>query len=205
MERHSDGREKQPAVRTGMEPSYVWHAGRLCMNVGHSREWIAKVAYRGKGRRHVVSMVLYPRHEGDLSFRNQIVDRNAGAFIQDFHPEDLGSRHGAVFVGGCQGDVEGKDLIRVPGCCQFGPAADRRNRHVIQLVDGATDGGAGVTNDGAVEQRGRILRVGVLELGTDFILIGNEQAAGLVEQVEQGVTIEVDPYREPAMPRLLRE
>ncbi len=44
-------------------------------------------------------MVLYPSHEGDLSFRNQIIDRNAGAFIQDFHPKDLGSRHGAIFVG----------------------------------------------------------------------------------------------------------
>ena len=36
---------------------------------------------------------------------------------------------------------------------------------------------------------------GFWELGTDFILIGHEQAARLVEQVEQGMTVEVDPYQ----------
>ena len=51
-------KKKVPAVRTMIEPSYVWHASPLRVNVGSGREWIAKVAFRGDGRRHVVSMVL---------------------------------------------------------------------------------------------------------------------------------------------------
>ena len=138
-------------------------------------------------------MIDDPRHKGGLGLGDGIVDRNAGSFIQDFHAEDLGSRHGAVFVGGRKRDVEGQDLIRVPGGGQLGPAADSRCVHLIQLVDGGADVRAGIADDRAVEQSGRIEGIGILELWANFVLIGDEQSARLVEQIKQGVTVEVDP------------
>ena len=67
--------------------------------------------------------------------------------------------------------------------------------YTVQLVDGGTDVRAGIANHRAVEQGCWIVGIRVLELGTNLVLIGYEQAAGFVEQVEQGMAIEVDPYQ----------
>jgi hypothetical protein len=65
-------------------------------------------------------------HRGDaagderrLHLAHRIVDRDAVAFVEDLHRIDLGGGSGAVLVGEGQGDVEGQDLIGVPGEGQF--------------------------------------------------------------------------------------
>ena len=59
-------------------------------------------------------------------FRDGVVHRDAGAFVQDLDAEDLAGGHGAVFIGTRQGDIEGQDLVGIAGCGQ-GP-------HVVQVL-----------------------------------------------------------------------
>lgn len=76
--------------------------------------------------------------------------------IEEPHPslrlsnaEDLGGRHGAVFVGVGDGDVEGQDLVGVPGISQFFAAADFRQGLVVDLVDGGADRGPDGADQGS--------------------------------------------------------
>jgi len=54
-------------------------------------------------------------HEGGLLFEHAVVDRKAEAFVQDFDAEEFRRGGGAVLVGHGAGDVEGQDLIGIPG------------------------------------------------------------------------------------------
>jgi hypothetical protein len=120
------------------------------------------------------------------------VDRGTPAFVEDFHAEDLGCSHCAVFVGAGDGDVEGQDLIGVPGISQFFVAADFAQAQVIDLIDGGADGRAGGADQaGGEDSLGAY--AGVLILRTDFILVGHELALGFLEEVQEAVTVEVDP------------
>lgn len=53
--------------------------------------------------------------EGRLLLDDGVVDRGAEAFVEDLDPEELGTGGGAVLVGAGDGDVEGQDLVGVPG------------------------------------------------------------------------------------------
>ena len=62
----------------------------------------------------------------------------------------------------------------------------------VELVDRVTDRETGVANDGGGEQSvgvGRVER----ELRTNLVNVGDVAALGLVEEVEQCVTVELDP------------
>jgi len=59
--------------------------------------------------------------EGGLLFRDRVVDGDAEAFVEDFDAEDLGGLGLALFVVGHQGDVEGQDLVGVPGGIALAP------------------------------------------------------------------------------------
>ena len=77
--------------------------------------------------------------EGCLHLGHGIVDRHAGAFVQDLDAEDLHGRGCALFVGAGQGDVERQDLVGVPGFGFFLHAADGRHDG-IHLIDGGAGG-----------------------------------------------------------------
>ena len=70
--------------------------------------------------------------EGGLSFRDRVVHRDAGTFIQDLDAEDLAAGHGAVFVGPGEGDVEGQDLVAIAGSGQ-GPQVVQIGYLLIQV------------------------------------------------------------------------
>ena len=53
--------------------------------------------------------------EGRLLLDDGVVDRGAEAFVEDLDAEQLGRGGGAVLVGAGDGDVEGQDLVGVPG------------------------------------------------------------------------------------------
>jgi hypothetical protein len=155
---------------------------------GRRQEW------GRRGRVGLVGLALAHRtgHVGRLHLADCVIDRRAPAFVEDFHAEDLGCSHCAVFVGAGDGDVEGQDLIGVPGRCQFLVAADFRQTEVIDLIDGGADGRAGRARQAGGED-GRGAYAGVLILGTDFILVGHELALGFLEEVQEAVAVEVDP------------
>ena len=74
--------------------------------------------------------------EGGLHLGDRVVDRHAAAFVQDLDPEDLHAGGGAVFVGAGQGDVEGEDLVGVPGQGFGLEAGDGVEALAAELVDG---------------------------------------------------------------------
>lgn len=59
------------------------------------------------------------RDEGGLLFDDGVIDGSAKAFVEDFDAVEFSRGSGAVFVGRGDGDVEGKDLIGIPGKCGF--------------------------------------------------------------------------------------
>ena len=79
------------------------------------------------------------------------VDRRAEAFVQDLHAEDLAAGGGAILVGRGQGDVEGQDLVAVPGQGDFLEALDVRQRDLIELIDGGIDRESNVPGQSGVE------------------------------------------------------
>ena len=103
-------------------------------------------------------------------FRDGVVHRDAGAFVQDLDAEDLAGGHGAVFIGTRQGDIEGQDLVGIAGGGQ-GPHVVQIAHLSIQLRGDARNGGAVVAHDGGGEQgvgRGGIERI----LPPDLIDVG---------------------------------
>jgi hypothetical protein len=106
--------------------------------------------------------------EGRLHLLDRVIDGHAGTFVQDLDAEDLHRGRRAHFVGAAEGDVEGQDLIGVPGLGLFLETGDEG---VLDAGE-AVDGGAGRDPDvaGEVLVEDRILRdEGVLvglELGS---------------------------------------
>jgi hypothetical protein len=145
-----------------------------------------------KSRSGGVALAHCTGHVGHLHLADCVIDRGAPTFVEDFHAEDLGCCHRAVFVGACDGDIEGQDLIGIPRGCQFFVAADFAQAQVVDLVDGGADGRAGGARQAGGEDR-RGAYAGVLILRTDFILVSHELALGFLEEVQEAVAVEVDP------------
>ena len=74
-----------------------------------------------------------------LLFHDRVVDRGAEAFVQDLAIGDLGGGGGAILVGGGDGDVEGHDLVGVPGQSHFLEARDFRQGNGIEIRHGGVD------------------------------------------------------------------
>ena len=74
-------------------------------------------------------------------------------------------------------------------------AGDFRQRQVVELVDGGADAATGGAGERRVEDGSLVKRRSFAhaELGTDVVLVRQELAARLVEDVEQGMPVEVDP------------
>jgi hypothetical protein len=84
-------------------------------------------------------------------------------------PNKLGRGGGAVFVGRGHGDVEGQDLVGVPGQGGFLEALDFGEGDAVQLFDGGVDRDGDVPFEGGVEDSGGVggqVEI-LLELGTD--------------------------------------
>ena len=143
---------------------------------------------RAGDRRHGLN---HTGHEGGLHLRDCVIDGDAPAFVENLHAEDLGSAHGAVFVGARERDIEGQHLVGIPGQSQFIFRIEVGDLGV-ELVDGGADRETGVTYDRRLEQSVGV-RCVELVLGADRIDVGDEAALGVVEEVQQGMTIEVDP------------
>ena len=62
--------------------------------------------------------------KGRLHLEHGVIDGGAEAFVQDLDAEQLAAGGGAVFVGRGHGDVEGQDLVGVPGQGGFLEALD---------------------------------------------------------------------------------
>jgi len=96
----------------------------------------------GGGRRGPGCVPRTPAEsEGGLHLADRVVDRDAGSLVEDLDAEDLGRCLGSVSVGTREGDVEGQDLVGVPGGCQFAQSTDFRQREVVDLIDGGADRG----------------------------------------------------------------
>lgn len=163
------GRAGKPVVQRGTS----W----ICSRV---RERILKAANSGNERGGTWSLQLNrPGDEVSLRLGDGVVDGHAGAFGQHFHAEDLEAGHGAVLVGRSEGDVEGQDLVRVPGHSQLGELPDRGDALEIQGVDGGAQGRADVAGDAGLEDGRTRGVVGVDVRGTDLIGLGDELAACL--------------------------
>jgi hypothetical protein len=107
--------------------------------------------------------------------------------------ERTGKRsHGAVFVGTRQGDIEGQDLVGIPGSGQLIQSTDFLQGKVVDLVDDRTHAGTDGTGQRGSEH-GRGVDFRVLVLGTDLVHISDELAQCLMEEGQEGMTIEVDP------------
>jgi len=78
-----------------------------------------------------------------LHLVDRIVNRHAGSFVEDLDAEDLAGRHGAVFVGTREGDIEGQDLVGIPGSGQLIQSTDFLQG---EIVDPARDAMALVRN-----------------------------------------------------------
>ncbi len=118
--------------------------------------------------------------EGGLLLEDGVVDRGAETFVEDLDAEQLGRGGGAVLVGGGDGDVEGQDLVGVPGRGDFLEALDLGEGDVIELVGGGVDRQGNIAGDGGVEGAGGVggeIEV-LLELGTDIVAVGEKRADG---------------------------
>ena len=75
-------------------------------------------------------------HERSLHLGDCVIDRHAGTFVQDFHAEDLSSsKRRPCSLDAGQDDVEGQDLIGVPGGRQRFEARYLGQRDIVQVVD----------------------------------------------------------------------
>jgi len=99
---------------------------------------------------------------------------------------------GFCYEAGRRDQVERQHLVGVPGDGAFIQPVEVGDRG-IELVDGGAHGQAGIAHDGAGEQGVGVGGVLGLVLGPDLVGIGDEVAARLVKQVQQGVAVEVDP------------
>lgn len=70
-----------------------------------------------------------------MLFDDGVIDGSAEAFVEDLDAEEFGTGGGAVFVGAGDGDVEGQDLVGIPGLGQFFEALDFGDGDVIDVVD----------------------------------------------------------------------
>ncbi len=131
------------------------------------------------------------RNEGCLTLGHGVVDGHARAFVEDLDTEDLRRAHRAVLVGAGQGDIEGQDLVGVERGGKHLVLADSFLDLVVELVDGRGDIRTERTGQRAGEHSATIRDIRVL--GTDLVGIGNERALRLLEEVQEGMTIEVDP------------
>jgi hypothetical protein len=78
-----------------------------------------------------------------LHLGDGVVDGYAVAFVQDLDTEDLAGSGTSLFIGGGQGDVEGKDLVGVPGACFGGwpfPLQDGSGAGFLSSLDFAGAG-----------------------------------------------------------------
>ena len=75
-------------------------------------------------------------NEGRLLLDDGVIDGSAEAFVEDFDAEQFGRGGGAVFVGAGDGDVEGQDLVGVPGLGEFFETLDIGDGKIVLLVDG---------------------------------------------------------------------
>jgi len=103
--------------------------------------------------------------EGRLHLADRIVDREAGTFVQDLDAEDLHRGGGTHFVGTRERDVEGQDLVGIPGLGQLLHTRNAGHRGGAVLIDGGADLGTVVAGQAALED-------GVL--GEEGVLIGLE-------------------------------
>jgi len=163
---------------------------------------VTVVVFDGSKKRHGTKLpglerASHSRHglndtgdERRLHFAHGVVDGDAPTFVENFHAEDLGRAHGTVFVGAGERDVEGQYLIGIPGSCRL-LACACREQAVVQGIDGRADRRSGGANNRRGEYRSTIsdVRIG----WTDLIAVCNEGACTLLNQVQQLVTIEVDP------------
>jgi hypothetical protein len=134
----------------------------------------------------------YRLHHGSGVF-----DQDAGTFVQDLATEDTHGRRSTLLIDTLESDVEGQNLVGVPGLGYFLEAGDSVDDYAGQLIDRGAGCDAVVTYqcglvDGVVGQEN--VRVGA-ELGTDVVDVGDKLAAHLVDEIEQTVTIEVHPYQ----------
>ena len=142
-------------------------------------------------RRYSLHRLNRTRHEGCAGFRHRVVNRDTRTFVQDLDAEDLGRAHRAVLIRAGEGHVEREHLVRIGRQGQLVQAVDVRDLGV-ELVDRVTNRETGVANDAGGEQSvgvGRVER----ELRTDLVNVGDVAATGLVEEVEQRMTAEVQP------------
>jgi hypothetical protein len=105
--------------------------------------------------------------------RDLVIDAVTAAFVQDLDTEDLGRCHGSVFVGAREGDIEGQDLIAVPGCGQFVQCADAVDFDRVEGIDGRAD--TELRSEVADQRAGKdggAVNGRVLVLGTDLVFVG---------------------------------
>lgn len=125
-----------------------------------------------------------------LHLGRRVIDGDAHALVQDLEAVELGRAHGAILVGAGERDVEGQHLVGVPGRREL-RVLTRGGQGRIQLVDLRAGGNAGRAHDRGLEYRTAIGGAGVLR--PDLVDIGNEGAGTVLDEVQQRVTVEVDP------------
>jgi hypothetical protein len=139
-----------------------------------------------KARGHGLPGLDEAGHEAGLHLGDRVIDRHAGAFIEDLDAGDLHGAGSALFVGAGQGDIEGQDLVGVPGRSFLLEAGDGRDRSAAELVDGRARGDAVGTHQRRLVDR--VLRQESIlvghELGTEIVDVGDELALQLVDQVQ---------------------
>ena len=90
--------------------------------------------------RHSRHGLNHTGNERRLHLGHSVIDRNAHTLVEDLQAEDLGRAHGAVLVGAGERDVEGQDLVGVPGGarCGFWPAELRvlSRASMVELIEG---------------------------------------------------------------------
>ena len=111
-------------------------------------------------------------HRRGLHLGHGVVDRGSEAFVQDLDAEQLGRGGRSVFVGAGDGDVEGQDLVGVPGVGDFLEAVDFTQRDVIQLIDRGIDRDRKITGKGGVE--GRRVRDGFGVVDSGVIVVSDD-------------------------------
>jgi hypothetical protein len=136
--------------------------------------------------------------EGRLHLGHGIVDGHAAAFVEDLHAEDLHGAGRANLVRSTEGDIERENLVGVPGFGLLFEAGDLIEADAGEGVDGGVGRDAGVlagayqggVEDGVLREESVLVST---ELGTDVVGVGDKGAAKLVDEVQQAMTVEVDP------------
>jgi hypothetical protein len=135
-------------------------------------------------------------YEGSLHLGDGVVDRHARAFVQKLDAEDPGRAHRAVFVSADERDVEGKNLIGVPGCGQLAGRARARDGLRIErikslMVDEIVGPMSRVSEDWKTAEPfetsvywGRISSASATKVPRAFS-----------KEIQQGMSVKVDPYQ----------